>query len=140
MFRITVSTHHATEFVDITALVQAGAEKLGAEDGVLYLFCPHTTAALTLNENWDPDVQRDMLLSVNEHIVPPDRRHRHGEGNSPAHIKTSLFGSHTVVFVESGRLQLGRWQGVYLAEFDGPRRRQVWLKFLGRTFATQEEA
>ena len=140
MFTITVPTHHTTEFVDITALVQAGVEKLGAEDGVLYLFCPHTTAGLTLNENWDPDVQRDMLLSVNEHIVPPDRRHRHGEGNSPAHIKTSLFGSHTLVFVEGGRLQLGRWQGVYLAEFDGPRRRQVWLKFLGRTVGTQEEA
>ncbi len=132
METITISTHRATEFVDITALVQAEAEKLGAVDGVLYLFCPHTTAALTLNENWDPDVQSDMLLSLNEHIVPPDRRHRHGEGNSPAHIKTSLFGSHTAVFVEEGRLRLGRWQGIYLAEFDGPRRRQVWLKFLGR--------
>ncbi len=140
MHTITISTQRTTEFVDITAVVQAEVEKWGAEDGVLYLFCPHTTAALTLNENWDPDVQRDMLLSVNEHIVPRDPRHRHGEGNSPAHIKTSLFGSHALVFVENGRLQLGRWQGVYLVEFDGPRRRKVWLKFLGRTAELREEA
>jgi secondary thiamine-phosphate synthase enzyme len=71
-----------------------------------------------------------MLLTVDGHIVPPDSRHRHSEGNSPAHIKTSLFGSNTLVFVEDGKLQLGQWQGLYLAEFDGPRSRQVWLKFL----------
>jgi secondary thiamine-phosphate synthase enzyme len=71
-----------------------------------------------------------MLLTVDGHIVPPDSRHRHSEGNSPAHIKTSLFGSSTLVFVEDGKLQLGQWQGLYLAEFDGPRSRQVWLKFL----------
>lgn len=131
MITLTIATHHTTEMLDITSQVQAALGELGAVDGVLYLFCPHTTAGLTLNENWDPDVQRDMLLTVDEHIAPPDSRHRHGEGNSPAHIKTSLFGSNMVVFVESGQLKLGRWQGVYLAEFDGPRQRQVWLKFLG---------
>jgi secondary thiamine-phosphate synthase enzyme len=129
--RVTVSTHQATELVDITPIIQDGVQQLGAVDGVLYLFCPHTTAGLTLNENWDPDVQRDILLTVDGHIAPPDAHHRHAEGNSPAHIKTSLFGSSALVFVEGTRLVLGRWQGVYLAEFDGPRQRQVWLKFLG---------
>jgi len=76
-------------------------------------------------------VQRDMLLTVDGHIAPPDARHRHSEGNSPAHIKASLFGSSAMIFVEESRLQLGQWQGVYLAEFDGPRQRQVWVKFLG---------
>jgi secondary thiamine-phosphate synthase enzyme len=130
MQQITVSTSHTTELVDITRVVQAAVGEMGALDGVLHLFCPHTTAGLTLNENWDPDVKHDLLLTVDQHIVLPDARHRHSEGNSPAHIKASLFGSSVVVFVEEGRLQLGRWQGLYLAEFDGPRRRQVWLKFL----------
>ncbi len=131
MERFTVRTGRATEMVDITGQVQEIALRMGARDGVLCLYCPHTTAGLTVNESWDPDVQRDMLLTVDEHIVPPDARHRHSEGNSPAHIKASLFGASTLVFVEESRLQLGQWQGVYLAEFDGPRQRQVWVKFLG---------
>lgn len=131
MERLTVRTNRSTELVDITAEVQDVVGRLGGMDGVVCLFCPHTTAGLTLNENWDPDVQRDLLLTVDGHIAPPDPRHRHGEGNSPAHIKASLFGADAAVFVEGGRLQLGRWQGIYLAEFDGPRQRQVWVKFLG---------
>ncbi len=131
MQRLTISTGAKTELQDITGQVSRALGELGGMDGVLYLFCPHTTAGLTLNENWDPDVERDILLTVDEHIAPRDSRHRHGEGNSPAHIKTALFGSNTLVFVEQGKLQLGRWQGIFLAEFDGPRTRQVWLKFLG---------
>jgi len=130
MHKITVTTIQTTELVDITQRLQSVVEETGMDDGILYLFCPHTTAGLTLNENWDPDVKRDVLLTLDNDIAPPDSRHRHGEGNSPAHIKSSLFGANTLVFVEGGRLQLGRWQGVYLAEFDGPRQRQVWLKFL----------
>lgn len=130
MIVLPVASHRATELVDITHPVQDVVHEQGYMDGVLYLFCPHTTAGLTLNENWDPDVQRDVLLTLDERIAPPDSRHRHGEGNSPAHIKTSLFGSSQLVFVEDGALQLGQWQGIYLAEFDGPRRRKVWLKFL----------
>jgi secondary thiamine-phosphate synthase enzyme len=130
MYVITVPTQSSTELVDITGRVQAALADLSAQDGVLYLFCPHTTAGLTLNENWDPDVKRDILLTLDGHIAPPDARHRHAEGNSPAHVKASLFGSGQVVFVEQGKLQLGRWQGVYLAEFDGPRQRQVWSKFI----------
>ena len=131
MQQLTVSTSRKTELADITRKVQAIVTEMSATDGVLYLFCPHTTAGLTLNENWDADVQHDMLLTIDGHIVPPDSRHRHAEGNSPAHIKASLFGSSIFVFVEKGQLQLGQWQGIYLAEFDGPRRRQVWLKFAG---------
>lgn len=131
MHQISVATGQTTELTDITPAVQRAASEIGATDGVLYLFCPHTTAGLTLNENWDPDVKRDMLLTMDSHIAPPDSRHRHGEGNSPAHIKTSLIGSSVFIFVEEGQLQLGQWQGLYLAEFDGPRHRQVWLKFLG---------
>lgn len=131
METITISTGQTTELVDITGPVQLVIDEMDISDGILFLFCPHTTAGLTLNENWDPDVKRDVLLTVDDHIAPADPRHRHSEGNSPAHIKASLFGAHTVVFVEQGRLQLGRWQGIYLAEFDGPRRRQVWIKFVG---------
>ncbi|MEP0762032.1 MAG: YjbQ family protein [Chloroflexota bacterium] len=131
MERFTVRTSRPTEMVDITGRVQEIVSRMGARDGVVHLYCPHTTAGLTVNENWDPDVQRDILLTLDGHIAPPDPRHRHGEGNSPAHIKASLFGSSVLVFVEQSRLQLGQWQGVYLAEFDGPRQRQVWVKFLG---------
>ncbi|MBN1679890.1 MAG: YjbQ family protein [Anaerolineae bacterium] len=130
MQTLTVPTNTKTELIDITALVQSEMHAVGLVDGILFIFCPHTTAGLTLNENWDPDVERDVLLTVNGHIVPPDSRHRHAEGNSPAHIKTSLFGSSEMVFVENGMLQLGQWQGIFLAEFDGPRRRRVWLKAL----------
>ena len=98
-------------------------------DGVCYVFCPHTTAALTLNENWDPDVCHDMGMALD--AISPDRPgYRHGEGNSPAHVKSSLFGASQVIFITEGRLALGRWQGVYLAEFDGPRARRVWVKIL----------
>ncbi len=130
MERLIVPTGSTTELVDITMTIQAQVSENGWLDGVLYLFCPHTTAGLTINENWDPDVKRDMLLTIDGDIAPPDKRHRHAEGNSPAHIKASLMGTNTLIFVEEGRLQLGQWQGIYLAEFDGPRRRQVWLKFL----------
>ncbi len=132
MLQITVSTARSTDLVDITAFIQTAVVEMGATDGVLFLFCPHTTAGLTLNENWDPDVKRDLLLTVDDHLVPPDSRHQHSEGNSPAHIKASLFGASAIVFVEEGKLQLGRWQGVYLAEFDGPRQRNIWLRYLGR--------
>ncbi len=130
MVVLSVASYRATELVDITDAVQNVVREQGYTDGVLFLFCPHTTAGLTLNENWDPDVQRDVLLTMNDRIAPPDSRHRHVEGNSPAHVKTSLFGSSQLAFVEGGTLQLGQWQGIYLAEFDGPRRRKVWLKFL----------
>ncbi len=129
MVQIEVNTRRRQEFQDITAEVQRIIRENGFQDGLCYLFCPHTTAGLTLNENWDPTVRQDIGMVLDE-LVPqrPDFRHR--EGNSPAHIKTSLVGSSLTLFVEEGKLLLGTWQGVFLAEFDGPRRRRVLVKLL----------
>jgi secondary thiamine-phosphate synthase enzyme len=126
MERLTIQTNTQSELVDITSHVQEAVDRIGLQEGICAVFVPHTTAGLTLNENWDPDVKRDLLLTLGE-MAPSDRRHQHGEGNSPAHIKASLMGASTLVLVERGRLQLGSWQGIYLAEFDGPRRRNVWV-------------
>ncbi|RMF26036.1 MAG: YjbQ family protein [Chloroflexi bacterium] len=129
MVQIEVNTRRRQEFQDITAEVQRIIRENGLQDGLCYLFCPHTTAGLTLNENWDPTVRQDIGMVLDE-LVPqrPDFRHR--EGNSPAHIKTSLVGNSLTLLVEEGKLLLGTWQGVFLAEFDGPRRRRVLVKLL----------
>ena len=127
---LSVKTRSRTEFVDITAQVAKAVRDSGVNEGVCHIFVPHTTAGITLNENWDPTVQHDILLTMNDQLVPPDARHRHGEGNSPAHIKATLCGASSTVFVSGGQLQMGRWQGIYLAEFDGPRRRSVWVRVL----------
>jgi secondary thiamine-phosphate synthase enzyme len=130
MKQIEVRTKKRQEFQDITAQLQALVRESGVRDGVCHVFCPHTTAGLTLNENWDPSVQHDLGLALD--TISPDRSdYRHGEGNSPAHVKSSLVGANKFVLLENGRLLLGQWQGVYLAEFDGPRRRQVWVKVVG---------
>jgi secondary thiamine-phosphate synthase enzyme len=129
MEQIDVKTRAHQEFQDITAQVQAAVERTGVTEGLCFLFCPHTTAGLTLNENWDPSVRHDLGL-VFDDLVPPRPDFRHGEGNSPAHAKTSLVGSNVTLFIENGRPVLGSWQGVFLAEFDGPRRRRVLLKVL----------
>ncbi len=129
MESLTIPTGSKTELVDITDRVQDVVTQAGFDDGICYIFVPHTTAGVTVNENWDPTVAHDILLTL-DHIAPRDPRHRHAEGNSPAHIKASLVGSSAMVFVEDGRLQLGRWQGIFLAEFDGPRRRNVWVKLV----------
>jgi len=130
MIIMEIPTTARTELVDITAQVAQAVGQSGVSEGVCHIFVPHTTAGTTLNENWDPTVCHDILLTMNDHLVPPDHRHRHGEGNSPAHIKATLCGASATVFVSGGQLQLGRWQGIYLAEFDGPRRRRVWVKVL----------
>jgi secondary thiamine-phosphate synthase enzyme len=129
METLQIATPAGSALVDITEPVQGAVSRAGLRAGLCVVFSPHTTAGLTLNENWDPDVQRDILLTLAD-VAPADPRHRHSEGNSPAHIKTSLFGASLLLIVEGGRLQLGQWQGIYLAEFDGLRRRQVWLKLM----------
>jgi len=129
MITLNVRTNAKTEFVDITGEVQRAVEESGIAEGVCLLFVPHTTAALTVNENWDPAVRHDMQLTIDE-LVPQDARYRHGEGNSPAHIKSSMFGANLFVFVGGGKLQLGTWQGIYFAEFDGPRSRRVLMKVM----------
>jgi secondary thiamine-phosphate synthase enzyme len=130
MHTLTIKTPSQQAFVDITERVQTIVTQNNLSNGLCHLFCPHTTAGVTFNENWDPDVQRDMALALNA-IAPQRADFRHAEGNSPAHVKTSLFGSDHTLFIEQGHLVLGRWQGIYLAEFDGPRTRSLYVKLVG---------
>jgi secondary thiamine-phosphate synthase enzyme len=108
--------------------VQEVVTESGVQSGICHLFVPHTTAGLTLNENWDPDVRRDLVRALDAMI--PQISYRHGEGNSPAHLLSSLMGVRESLFVDGGELVLGSWQGIYLAEFDGPRRRRVLVKIV----------
>ncbi|MEE9616434.1 MAG: secondary thiamine-phosphate synthase enzyme YjbQ [Anaerolineae bacterium] len=127
MEQIEVSTRGRQAFHDITAEVQTAVSRSGVQEGICFIFCPHTTASLTLNENWDPDVQHDIGVGLDA-IAPPRPEYRHGEGNSPAHLKCSLVSASQFVPVAGGKLVLGTWQGIFLAEFDGPRRRKVLVK------------
>ncbi len=126
---IEVPTRERQAFHDITDKVQSIVTKAGIREGICFIFCPHTTAGVTFNENWDPSVRHDMGVGLDK-ISPQRAEYRHGEGNSPAHLKSSLMGASQFVLVENGRLVLGRWQGIYLAEFDGPRRRKVYVKVM----------
>jgi len=127
MFQVRTSTR--TEFINITRPVQEAVEKVGVKDGICIVFVPHTTAAVTINENADPSVVQDMIMELNK-IVPFQDQYRHMEGNSSAHIKASLVGCSQVVFIESGKLVLGTWQGIFFCEFDGPRNREVHVKMI----------
>ncbi|MBI4846043.1 MAG: YjbQ family protein [Candidatus Omnitrophica bacterium] len=122
------STRH-TELIDITAKVRDEVDKSGVKDGVCFVFVPHTTSGITINENADPDVCKDIISELNK-IIPLNDNYSHTEGNSAAHIKASLMGSSVSVFIEQGNLMLGTWQGIYFAEFDGPRSRKVWVKVI----------
>ena len=126
-FQVRTSTQ--TELIDITRSVQEAVKKTRVEDGICIIFIPHTTAAVTINENADPGVVHDIVMELNK-IVPFKDQYHHMEGNSPAHIKTSLVGCSEIVFVESGRLVLGTWQGIFFCEFDGPRNRKVHVKVI----------
>lgn len=127
--KITVTTSQQTEFIDITAKVEEELRKAGGIDGICYLFNPHTTAGITINEGADPAVQHDILTVLNQ-IIPWKFAYRHMEGNSPAHLKASLIGSSIMVFVESGRLVLGTWQKIFFAEFDGGRTRSIFWRLI----------
>ncbi len=129
METITIRTTSQTEMIDITRSVGDAVKRLKISDGICYVYVPHTTAAVTINENADPSVQRDITMAL-ETIVADDLPYRHGEGNAPAHIRASLVGSSASVFVESGRLALGTWQGIFFCEFDGPRDRRVYVRCL----------
>jgi secondary thiamine-phosphate synthase enzyme len=126
-----VRTRQRTEFIEITEQVRQAVQRAGVRQGLCVVYCPHTTAAVTINENADPDVVHDMLLWLNRTIPQQQAGFRHGEGNSDAHIKASLVGSSVTLLVEDGDLVLGRWQGVYFCEFDGPRTRTVRVQTLG---------
>ena len=123
---ISIRTGVRTELVDITPQIQEAVGCSGIRDGLCHLFVPHTTAGITLNENWDPAVRQDVVAALNA-LVPANPSFRHAEGNSPAHIKASLTGFSVACPVRGGKLALGTWQGIYLAEWDGPRQRHIYL-------------
>ncbi|MBD3388202.1 MAG: YjbQ family protein [Candidatus Altiarchaeales archaeon] len=116
--------------VDITSEVQEMVSKSGVKDGLCVIYCPHTTAAVTVNEGADPDVQADMIKSLGD--IVKDVGFEHSEGNSPAHVKSSLLGCSSTVLVAGGMLKLGAWQRIFLCEFDGPRKRKVWVSVVGQ--------
>lgn len=128
LVRKKVSTSTRSELVDITALVASAVRDMRTEEGMAVVYVPHTTAAVTINENADPDVKHDLLRKLEELFPQREPYYRHAEGNSDSHAKTSLVGSSVTVLIEAGRPMLGTWQGIYLAEFDGPRQREVWVK------------
>ena len=132
LVRLDVPTRARCELVEITDLVRSAVERSGLREGAVVVYSPHTTAAITIQENADPDVRRDLLLALENAVpdAPPRGAYRHGEGNSPAHVKTSLVGASQLVLVEDGALALGTWQGIFVCEFDGPRTRHVLLRFL----------
>jgi len=129
MPEINLQTRARTDFVDLTGDVQAAVAELGLQEGVVVVFNPHTTAAVTINEGADPDVVRDMTGAL-DRIVPWQDGYHHAEGNAAAHIKASMFGSSVTVIVSNGRLKLGTWQKIWFCDFDGPRRRRVWVRAL----------
>jgi secondary thiamine-phosphate synthase enzyme len=131
MNELIVTTGRHTEFVEITGDVQRIVDKSGREEGVCICFVPHTTAGITINENADPDVVTDMIYALDKAVPWKDAHYRHGEGNTAAHVKSSMMGHTVQVLVRSGKLQFGTWQGIYLCEFDGPRSRKVWVSIVG---------
>ena len=129
MQQLTVKTQSQTEMIDITRQVQKSIEAADFQDGLCVLYVPHTTAGITINESADPSVRRDILMVLNQ-MVPWKADYRHMEGNSPAHIKSTLVGTSQLVVVENGQMALGTWQGIFFCEFDGPRSRKLQIKFI----------
>ena len=127
MEKIVVKTHSKVEMVDVTSEVARVVQKSRLKDGLCVVFIPHTTAGITINENADPSVCRDVIKELNK-VIPFDDNYAHSEGNAASHIKSSIMGSSVSIIVEGGQLRLGTWQGIYLCEFDGPRTREVWVK------------
>lgn len=130
MEKLQLSTHSRDEMLDITDQIQTVIDNHFWKDGAVLIYCPHTTGAVTVNEGADPDVVRDILVNLRT-LIPHKGDYLHLEGNSDSHIKTSLFGPEQLVIVEDGWLQLGTWQRIFFCEFDGPRQRTLWVKFLG---------
>jgi secondary thiamine-phosphate synthase enzyme len=126
---LDVETHSKTIFIDITSQVDNVVKESGVKSGICYLFVPHTTAGVTINENADLNVIRDILMEINK-IVPEEDNYIHLEGNSPAHIKASIIGASEMIPIEDSKLLLGTWQGIYFCEFDGPRRRKVFVRII----------
>jgi len=126
---LQIQTKAREEMVSISDALRSLIAEKGWQDGVLFLHCPHTTGAVTINEGADPDVVRDIIVNMRG-LVPYRGDYHHAEGNSDAHIKSSMFGCDQTVMLENGELQLGTWQKIFFCEFDGPRPRKLWVKFL----------
>lgn len=129
MKKFEVQTGSREVFVDITRQVEEEVRKSDIKSGICIVYVPHTTAAVTINENADPTVRQDILMTLRK-SVPDSLPYAHAEGNSPAHVKSSLVGASISIPIEDGKLVLGTWQGVFFCEFDGPRRRQVYVKLV----------
>ena len=127
MQTLIVKTDHRTQLLDVTAQVQKAVSVTKISNGICYLYVPHTTAGIAINECADPDVARDIEGAL-DRLVPKVGSYRHSEGNSDSHVKSALVGVSQAVFVEDGRLVLGRWQGIFFCEFDGPRERKLLVK------------
>lgn len=126
----TLSTNQRDEMIDITSKVQDYILEKNVKNGMITIYCPHTTAGITINENADPDVVKDMIMRLDEVYPWEHPKYRHLEGNSASHLKASTVGSSQTVIIKDGRLLLGRWQGIYFCEFDGPRTREYYVKLL----------
>ena len=127
--KLSVRTGKHTQMLDITRDIQKAVTESGVKEGICTVFIPHTTAAVTINENADPDVVRDFTTEINK-IVPWEDGYHHMEGNSAAHLKSSMIGFSEQILIEDGRLALGVWQGIYFCEYDGPRTRKVYVKII----------
>lgn len=127
--QINVKSRTRIEFIDITEKIQEVINEADVKEGVCYIFVPHTTAGVTINEGADPSVQRDIISTLNR-LIPFEGDYHHREGNADAHIKSTLVGTSQVVLIDQGRLSLGTWQAIYFCEFDGPRHRRVHLKIV----------
>lgn len=130
MKTVTIDTRRRNEMIDITPIVETSLKESNIKDGMCYVFVPHTTAGITINENADEDVKIDML-NVLSRLIPYKGDYRHMEGNSDAHVKASLMGNTATVIVEDGKLVLGIWQSIFFCEFDGPRKRKIMIKIVG---------
>jgi secondary thiamine-phosphate synthase enzyme len=129
MDKIHIKTHSRTELVDITSEVNTAIQKYGVKEGICLVYVPHTTAGVTINENADPSVQRDIINELNK-VIPQSSHYAHMEGNADAHIKSTLVGSSVSVLVSDSKLALGTWQGIYFCEFDGPRNREAFVQII----------
>jgi secondary thiamine-phosphate synthase enzyme len=129
MQEINIRTNSRVEMIDITSSIREAINAQKVKSGICVVYTPHTTAAITINENADPDVPRDIISAL-EKAVPEDAGYRHSEGNSPAHVKSSLVGVSEIVLIENGKLILGTWQSIFFCEFDGPRTRKVFIKII----------
>jgi len=130
IYKLDIYTSKSQDMIDITENIYEVVKKSNVKNGVCFIYSPHTTCGITINEGADHDVKRDIISKLNEIIPVNDPSYTHMEGNSHSHIKTSIFSNDVFVFIENGEILLGRWQAIYLCEFDGPRKRNIWVKIL----------